>query len=89
MICVPKNAHWLPAMQAEMRSFPNGAHDDIVDSCAMACNDALDLMEGEAPVVKPDDERTLMDQEHKAELARRIECMRRGDDDGYQTDHDW
>lgn len=89
MICVPKNAHWLPSMQAEMRSFPNGAHDDIIDSCAMACNDALDLMEGEAPIVKPDDERTLMDQEHKAELARRIEVMRRGDDDGYQTDHDW
>jgi predicted phage terminase large subunit-like protein len=89
MICVPTNAPWLPRLESEMRAFPNGSHDDITDCCAMACNDANDLMQGEAPITQPDDETILMDEEHKRELQRRIGKMQRGESDDDTPGHDW
>jgi hypothetical protein len=88
MICVPAHAPWLPALEAEMRSFPNGAHDDMCDVASMSCNDSLDIQMGEAPIKMPDDERILMDTEHKAELVRRIERMRSQTGDCTE-EHDW
>ena len=36
LICVPKGASWLPAFCEELSSFPDGEHDDMIDTVAMA-----------------------------------------------------
>jgi len=89
MICVPQNAPWLHHLEAEMRSFPNGAHDDIVDVTAMACNDALELRAGEAPMYHPTDEKTLVDEDHKRRLQKQIEEQRAEARGEYSTSDDW
>lgn len=35
-VYVPRHAPWLPALVAEMSTFPKGAHDDMVDTLAYA-----------------------------------------------------
>ena len=37
-VFLPENAPWLPDFLDEMASFPNGLHDDIVDSTSQALN---------------------------------------------------
>jgi predicted phage terminase large subunit-like protein len=37
-VFLPENAPWLPDFLEEMASFPNGLHDDIVDSTSQALN---------------------------------------------------
>jgi predicted phage terminase large subunit-like protein len=37
-VFLPENASWLPDFLDEMSSFPNGLHDDIVDSLSQALN---------------------------------------------------
>jgi predicted phage terminase large subunit-like protein len=37
-VFLPENAPWLPDFFDEMASFPNGLHDDIVDSTSQALN---------------------------------------------------
>lgn len=89
MICVPQNAGWLPDMESEMRSFPNGAHDDIVDGLSMACNDVLDIRKGEAPMTTSSDERTLMDEDIKRRLLAKIAEQKAEREGQYATSDDW
>lgn len=35
LICVPRGASWLPAFMEELSSFPDGAHDDMIDTVSM------------------------------------------------------
>lgn len=89
LVAVPANAPWLPDLEAEMRSFPNGSHDDQIDAISMGCNDSLDIMEGEAPVTHPSDPKIVFDQQIKEELQRRIDAERSGEAEGCTDGHDW
>jgi predicted phage terminase large subunit-like protein len=35
-VCLPRNAPWLEDLRAEILAFPQGAHDDQVDSMSQA-----------------------------------------------------
>ena len=35
LICVPRGASWLPAFRDELASFPDGEHDDMIDTVSM------------------------------------------------------
>ncbi len=47
---VPEHATWLPDLEAEMRAWPKGSHDDQVDLGGQACNDLDNWSEGAVPV---------------------------------------
>lgn len=47
---VPEHATWLPELEAEMRAWPKGGHDDQVDLGGQACNDLDNWTGGQVPV---------------------------------------
>lgn len=53
VIYVPGAAAWLPDFEAEMRSWPRGAHDDMVVTAGYACHDLDRYVPGEAPAADP------------------------------------
>ena len=64
MVCVPDGAPWLAAYEAELRGFPAGAHDDMVDTSSDFGNDAPNLPTGEAPYTDPGDERITLNKQY-------------------------
>jgi predicted phage terminase large subunit-like protein len=53
IVCVPEHAPWLPDMEAEMRSWPKGAHDDVVVELGYACHEMMSMSVGEPPGSHP------------------------------------
>lgn len=49
IIVVPAAATWLPDFEAEMATYPKGAHDDQIDIAGQACNDLDNWAGGEVP----------------------------------------
>jgi predicted phage terminase large subunit-like protein len=58
----PRTAHWLQDWEDELLIFPMGAHDDMVDTCSMAC----DAISG--PLMSPNDHLDAM----KQRLAKKV-----------------
>lgn len=72
IIGVPERAPWLADFEAEMRGFPRGAHDDMVDPAFDLANDYSNLPVGDAPIKHPENEKILANQE----MLERIEKAR-------------
>lgn len=49
VLVVPDGATWLPDLEAEMRSFPKGAHDDQVDWLAYGCREWQNMVANDKP----------------------------------------
>lgn len=47
LLCVPAGAPWLADVEAEWRQFPNGPHDDTVDSTGYGCTDLQSILTGD------------------------------------------
>lgn len=73
MVAVPEHAPWVADLEREMRSFPRGAHDDLIDPCSDFANDYQDLPRGEAPAVDPTDPTKILDDQYKRAIERAVE----------------
>jgi predicted phage terminase large subunit-like protein len=51
VVYAPAGALWLPGLRHELRSFPNGKHDDQVDALAYGARDLQDLRASEPPTI--------------------------------------
>ena len=72
IVCAPEAAPWLQALEAEMRGFPRGSHDDQIDAMSDLATDYLHLPQGDAPTVHPDDPAIIMSDD----IKRRIDKAR-------------
>lgn len=71
MVCAPQDAPWFLDFERDMRSFPNGAHDDTLEGGWDAANDTMPL--GEVPFTAPTDPDVLLSEDIKRRLTEQIE----------------
>lgn len=72
MVCYPETAPFVEDWLAEMRAFPNAAHDDLLEGCFDAAADFGELRVGDAPTRDPDNPIILANQA----VLRRIAAVR-------------
>jgi predicted phage terminase large subunit-like protein len=78
MVCAPQDAPWFLDFEADMRGFPNGAHDDSLEGGWDAANDNMVL--GEVPYTTPTDPQVLLSEDIKQRLQEKIDEQREGVD---------
>lgn len=89
MVGVPEGANWVLGLEAEMRGFPNGAHDDQVDVVSDFATIFGELHQGDAPAVHPTDPTIVLDQDYKARIEKKVNAARYGERDEDGDGWDW
>ncbi len=77
VVCVPKNAPWLPKFKAQLRQFPNGPLKDMVDAVAYGAHDQQDIHQGEKPPVHARVDSARIDQAMMEGYKKRFEKAKR------------
>jgi predicted phage terminase large subunit-like protein len=85
IVAAPQEAPWFDPIEAEHRSFPNGAHDDTLDPAFDAAADYEGLPIGEAPAVDPTNPAVLLSDDIKRRIEENIARQQNPVDEG----HDW
>lgn len=79
VVVVPADATWLPDFEAEMRSWPKGAHDDQMVTAGYANHDLDEFAAGEAPPAHDNIPPDQITGQMLAEVRRKAQRLKNGD----------
>lgn len=89
IVAVPERAPWLPDFEAETRSFPRGAHDDMLDGCFDAAADYGSMLSADTPITHPDDPAIQLQNEIHDRIAKKVQQEMRRQQYGDEPESDW
>jgi hypothetical protein len=78
VVVVPADATWLPDFEAEMRSWPKGAHDDQMVTAGYANHDLDEFAAGTAPPEHKDIPSDQITGEMLAEVRKKADRLKNG-----------
>lgn len=79
MVGYPEGAPFVEDFLSQMRSFPNGDHDDLLDPCFDAATEFPDMRVGDAPMRDPDNPVIIANESVQKRILARVEQIKNGD----------